>query len=115
MEDTLDSGSSVSNDVRVQVSSDVPRVVAQLEESWSPKPVVEGSSPSHLAMRVGVIGNTWDFGSHIMDSSSIPSAKRISIKVSILASEASCTRSNRVSAASQRSQVWFKTAVCKTV
>ena len=56
MEDTLDSGSSVSNDVRVRVSSDAPRVVAQLVESWSPKPVVEGSSPSHLAMRVGVIG-----------------------------------------------------------
>ena len=54
--DTPDSDSGIRNDVRVQVSPDVPKVVAQLVESWSPKPVVEGSSPSCLAMRVGVIG-----------------------------------------------------------
>ena len=63
MADAVDSKSTVRNDVRVQVPSDVPRVVAQLVESWSPKPVVEGSSPSHLATRVGVIGEHMGFWS----------------------------------------------------
>ena len=56
MADAVDSKSTVRNDLWVQVPSDVPRVVAQLVEPWSPKPVVEGSSPSHPATRVGVIG-----------------------------------------------------------